>query len=85
MLAVYVTLIWVQGDAEFSVVPWAALMAIPSAGAFVAISIEHSPTARRILIGSAIVFFVLGMVSVFTIGLGFLAAAVLSAVAARRL
>lgn len=85
MLAVYLILIANQGGASFFVVPWALSMAIAAAGAFSAAQIADQRVARRVMIGSAVLFGLLGIASALTIGFGFLLAAVLSTVAATRL
>jgi len=85
MLAVYLTLIAGQGGASFLAVPWALMMAIAAAGAFYSARLEDRRVARKIMIGSAVLFVLLGIASVLTIGFGFLLAAILSTVAASRL
>jgi MFS family permease len=86
MMAVYVTLILTEGNNSFSeVLPWALLMAAPTIGAFVAAVIPDRGTARRIVIGSAVLFAIIGAVSLLSIGIGFLIAAILASVAAVQL
>ena len=85
MLAVYLTLIADQGGASLLVVPWALLMAIAAVGAFSSTRVEDRRIARKIMIGSAVLFVLLGIATALTIGFGFLLAAVLSTVAASRL
>ncbi len=86
MLAVYLTLIVGQGGASLLVVvPWALLMAIAAVGAFSSARVEDRRVARKIMIGSAVLFVLLGIASALTIGFGFLLAAALSTVAASRL
>lgn len=86
MLVVYITLILAEGgNSLFEVLPWALVMAIATIAAFAATAIHNHHLARNLMIGSAVVFAMLGLVSIFSIGLGFLATAVLATVAAIQL
>lgn len=79
MLAVYVTLILAQGDDSFlDVLPWLLLMGAAVIAAFTSAQMEDARTARSLMIAAAVVFTVLGVLSLLTIGLGFLVAAFLA-------
>ena len=85
MLAVYVTLIVAQGgDSFFEVLPWALLMVVATIGALASAHIEERRIARNATIAVAVLFALLGYVSISTIGVGFLLAAVLATVATVR-
>ena len=86
ILGVYITLILAESENSlFDVMPWALLIAAAAIGAFTSTLISDRRTARTLVIGSAIVFTTLGLVSIFTIGLGLLLAASATWVAAVRL
>ncbi len=85
MLAVYITAILAQGNNSFfEVLPWALLMAIAPLGALAATAVDDRRSAMILMFGSAVLFTVLGLVTILTIGLGFLAAAFVAWVAAIR-
>ena len=76
LLAVYVTVMMLEGNSPFfDVLPWALLMAIAPALAFGGALTDDTRSARNLLIGAAGLFGVLGLVSIFSIGFGFLLAA----------
>lgn len=86
MLAVYVTLIVAEGNNSlFEVLPWALLMAAGAVVAFASAHIADRRMARNLLLGATALFGVIGAVSLFSIGLGFLLAAAAAAVGAVRL
>ena len=86
MLAVYVTLIVAEGNNSwFDVLPWALLMAAGSAVAFASAQVVDRRMARNLLLGAAALFGVIGALSLFSIGLGFLLAATAAAIGAARL
>jgi hypothetical protein len=86
MLAVYLGIMMSEGNNTFVyVLPWALLMSIAPALALASVVVLDLRMARNLLIGAAALFGVLGVVSVFTIGVGFLIAAALAAVGAARL
>lgn len=86
MVAAYIAIIFGLEDNNslFVVSPWILAMAIPALGAFASVVIDDHRSARAVLIGSAVVFTTLGLVSILTIGLGFLVAAMLAGVGAAR-
>ncbi len=86
MVAIYVTAILAQGENSFfEVLPWALLMAMAALAAFASAGIDDGRAARVLVIGSAVAFTILGLVSILTIGFGFLLAALAAWVAAIRL
>ena len=86
MLAVYVTLIIAQGNTSwFEVLPWALAMATGSAIAFASAQVVDRHLARNLLLGATALFGLIGVLSLFSIGLGFLVAAAAAAVGAARL
>jgi hypothetical protein len=86
MLAIYVTLIAAQGgDSFFDILPWALLMATAAAIALAGALTEDTRIARNLLIGAAGLFGVIGLVSLFSLGFGFLLAAGAAVVGAGRI
>ena len=86
MLAVYVTVIVDQGTTSWSeVLPWALLMAIGSALAFASARVADPRRSRNLLLGASAVFGLIGVLSLFSIGLGFLLAAAAAAVGLLRI
>jgi hypothetical protein len=86
MVATYIGLIVAQGGDSFGeVLAWALLMSIPAVAALAAVEIEDLRIARRLLGAAAVLFLVVGAVSIFSVGIGFLLIAALAAVAAVRL
>ena len=85
MLAIYVALMVAEGgNAFFSIFPWALLMAIAATVAVAGVFTEDRRVARNLLIAAAALYGVLGFVSLFTIGIGFMLAAAAAGVAASR-
>src|SRR3990172_11365880 len=82
MLAAYLALIVAQGGvALIDVLPWAVLMLIAALAALAAAQFEDRRIARKIMVAAAGLFTLLGVVSIFTIGIRFLVAAVLAVLA----
>lgn len=75
-LAVYLTLIFGQGDSLWAVFPWVALMTIPAVLALVAAFGERLATDRVLLLIAASIFGILGVLAALTIGVLFLIAGV---------
>ena len=76
MLAVYVTLILSEGGNTLgTTMPWALLMLIAAVIALASALVADPRLARNLLIGAGILFGLLGVVSLLTIGIGFLVAA----------
>lgn len=85
MVAIYVAIIVGEGvDSLLDVLPWATLMAVAATTALAAAHIEDRRIARNLMVAAAVLFAVLGAVSILSIGIGFLLAAVLATVAATR-
>ena len=86
MLAVYVTLSVAQGNTSwFEVLPWVLAMATGSALAFASAQVVDRRLGRNLLLGATALFGLIGVLSLFSIGLGFLLAAAAAAVGAARL
>lgn len=80
-LAVYVTLIIGQGDQLWDVFPWAALMVIPPLLSLIAAFGPSPNTDRTLLLIAAVISGIIGLLAALTIGVLFLIAAVLAAIA----
>ena len=75
-LAVYIALITNQGGSSFwDIFPWALLMVTAGVIAFFATLTKDPGIARNLLSGAAALWFVIGAVSIFSVGMGFLMAA----------
>lgn len=81
MTIVYVVLIFSEGNNRFTeILPWALLMGAAATLALVGSFVEKK-IARHLLNGAAVLYALLGILAILTIGVGFLAAAVLTVVA----
>jgi hypothetical protein len=81
MLAVYVTLMVSEGNNSlFEVLPWALVMAFVAVFALASAHADDPRLARNLLVLATALFGVLGALSLFSIGLGFLLAAAAAAV-----
>ena len=85
MLVIYVLVIAAQGDHFSEMLPWALAMATAASAAVTANFTENERLARSLLLASAVLFAVLGALSILSIGIGFLVAAGLAGEARRRL
>ena len=86
MLAVYVTLIIAEGNTSWpEVLPWALLMATGSALAFASAQVVDRRMSRNLLFGAAALFGLIGVLSLFSIGVGFVLAAAVAVVGVMRL
>ena len=86
MLAGYLTLIAAEGgNSFFDIFPWALLMATAAVVAFAAVLVAETRIARDLLIGAAALYGVIGVVSIFSIGFGFLLAAAAAGAAITKL
>lgn len=84
-LAVYLTTISTQEDDYiWEVFPWAVIMVVPVITTSYAAAMTEGRVVRLLLYGSSVAYGLIGMVSILSVGLGFLGAAVLAAVAAGR-
>ena len=75
-LAAYVALITTKGGSFFwDIFPWAVLMVTAAVIAFSSTQTKDPGIARNLLFGAAALWFVIGFVSIFSIGVGLLMAA----------
>ena len=85
MVAIYVSIIVAEGvHSLLDVLPWVTAMAAAAITAFAGAHIKESRIARNLMVAAAVMFAVLGAVSILSIGIGFLLAAVLTTVATTR-
>ena len=83
---VYIGIIVSQGDTPWvPVTLFALVMALASTAALAAELISNAATGRQLLVVSTVMFAVVGMLGIFTIGMPLLVAAALAAVGAIRL
>lgn len=86
MLGIYLALILSEGnDSTWAVLPWVGLMAVAATLALIAARIDNVQSARMLLIGSAVMYFGIGVVSLLSIGFGFIIAGVIAVVGVARL
>jgi hypothetical protein len=86
MLAVYLTLIFSEGDNDvWAIVPWAGLMAMGPILAVIAGIVTVDRDARILLIASAALSFGVGVLAILSIGIGFLAAGAVALYGANQL
>jgi hypothetical protein len=85
MVAMYVALILGDETSSFlDALPWATLMALPATAALASAYIKDRRIARNMLIAAAVIFTLLGLISILSIGIGFLLAGGLATIAAVR-
>jgi hypothetical protein len=85
MVVIYVTLILSEGgNSLVDILPWALLMAIAATMALASVFVSNSRVARRLLIGAAALFGLIGVLGILTIGIGFLLAAGVSLLGASK-
>jgi hypothetical protein len=86
MVVTYVILIMSEGNNSVSeVLPWALAMLAPALGAASASQMRNRRLARKTMFVSAGLLLALGVLSIFTIGLGFIVAGALALVGATKL
>jgi len=86
MAAVYLALIASEGNNGFGeVVPWALAMLVAAVLSLIAAHTEVDQRARVLLFVSAATFLAIGVVSIFSLGLGFLAAGAMALFAANEI
>ena len=86
MSAVDVILIVAEGNNSlFEILPWALAMAAGAVIAFASAHVADRRIARNLLLGATALFGVIGVTSLFSVGLGFLLAAAAAAVGSVRL
>ena len=82
-LAVYVAVIVGEGDDSFwEVFPWLVLMLVSLCAAVLAAVARDSRVRHAFALAAVVLLAVLGLVSIFSVGLGFLLAAVAAGMAA---
>ena len=85
MTAVYVALVSIEGGNHFwDIFPWVLLMTTAAVIAFSSVMEADVRVARNLLIGAAILYLVIGFVSIFSIGSGFLLAMAVALVGANK-
>ena len=86
VLALYLGLILSEGDNSIgSILPWASLMGLGVVAIVAALLIPDKRRARTVLTVAAVMYGALGIVSIFSIGIGFLVVAGLLTVAISKL
>ena len=85
MLAIYVGTVASQGGPFLPAAPWALSMALGAVAALAGARLADQRRARIAIVGAAAIFVVVGVVSLLTIGIGFLLAAIATSIAADRL
>ena len=86
MAAVYLALIVSEGNNGFGeVAPWALAMLGAAALSLIAANTEVDRRTRVLLLISAATFLAIGVVSIFSLGLGFLAAGAMALFAANEI
>ena len=80
-LGIYIAILVGEGNNTISeVAPWVGVMIVASVLALVGARVNNRTVARRTLLAATVLFGVLGMLAIFSIGLLFLGASVMSAV-----
>lgn len=83
--ALYLFLIIREADDSFwAIFPWALVMVVGTGAALTAAVARDAQVARRGAMVATVVLGVLGIVAIFTIGLGFVVAAVLAGLASAK-
>ncbi len=77
MLGLYVILLVAQGGFEGSALPWAILMATAAALSGISARTADPSVARNLLFAAVALFLLIGVLAIFTIGIGFLVTAAL--------
>jgi hypothetical protein len=86
MVAIYLALIASEDNNDFAeVAPWALAMFVAAALSLVAANTAVDRRARMLLLVSAAMFLAIGVVSIFSLGVGFLAAGAMALFGANEL
>jgi len=85
LLTVYVTIMVSQESTFADALPWAVVMAAGAGAIAGAGRMGNRRNARWVLIGATVMFGLLGLASILSIGIGFVVVAVLSGAAAARM
>ena len=81
----YVALVSIEGGNDFwDVFPWALLMTTAAVIAFSSAMETNVRVSRNLLIGAAVLYLVIGSVSMFSVGLGFLVAMAFALIGANK-
>ena len=84
MTVIYVALILAQDSSVVEALPFATVMGLASGMAVVSVRVRSMAMARRLLISGAVLFILIGLLAILTIGVAFLFAGVVSALGARQ-
>lgn len=80
-VGIYIAILVSEGNNTMSeVAPWAGAMIVASVLALVGAKANNRTVARRTLLAASVLFGVLGVLAIFSIGILFLGAAAMSAV-----
>jgi hypothetical protein len=83
--SVYLIVIMMEGNnSVWDVFPWAMLMVVGTAASLWSALSSNASVGRSMAIGAAVVLGVIGVVAMFSVGLGLVVAAILAVVAAAR-
>lgn len=86
MVAVYLSIMVSEGNNSFSeIAPWVLAMLAPAILSLVAWTTEVDRRARAMLLGAAALYLAIGILSIFSLGIGFLAAGFMALFAANEL
>ena len=86
MVSIYVTVMIREGNNSVAeVAPWVLVMLLPALLSLLAWNIDADRRARVFLLGAAILFLAIGVLSIFSLGIGFLLAGLLALFAANEL
>ncbi len=85
LLVLYLAIMASQESTFAEAFPWALVMAVGAGAIAVVRRMSNARHARWVLIGATIVFGLLGLVSILTIGIGFLVVATLTGASAARM
>jgi hypothetical protein len=86
MVAIYVALIGAEGNNDFAdVAPWVLAMLTPAALSLIATSTHVDERARILLLVASAFSLVIGVLSIFSLGVGFLASGAMALFAANQL
>lgn len=84
MTVIYIALILAQDSSVVEAVPFALVMGLASGMALVSVRVRSAAMARRLLISGAVLFILIGLLAILSIGVAFLLAGVVSALGARQ-
>ena len=86
MVAVYLFVMVSEGNNSFiEVAPWVLAMLVPAILSLMAWTTEFDRRARAMLLGAAALYLAIGVLSIFTLGIGFLVAGFMALFAANEL